>query len=403
MMDLQTLHEAVATAAAIRRVRRLQPISGPGELLFPPTYRGDRRGDPPQHIFELRRRNGQEVWCTLLNSVQAEANRHEIALREAADEDDGVPIPYVTVDFTGSDLAPLSRVTSMDAPHRIYDAILRDSSLVDTPFLKSSTGQRIAAATAADATALLEFAPTALIFGSWHSQSGAGQVGAKFARNLVSEIMAIDTPVEVRTNERTGMRTVQSTARRAGVRGDPLGTSRHVPISRGASPADWTFDDETKGEKVRPSNINHGQIPFGVDPLGVTCGYAEQRVTISLAGLRRLRFGARNSAAARTMLAALSLLAVHEQDAHGYALRSRCDLVPDGEAPFELVHMDGAPSPLSLDREQARAVYREAYVKAQEAEFQFESLRLTPQPKLVELVQRSRRIALEGSDDDVPA
>ena len=106
-------------------------------------------------MFERRRVNGGDIWCVLIDSVQSQANRLEEALLAAAEEDD-LPLPYVTVDFSDTGLEPLERITSLDAPHRVYAAILRDSLLIDCPFMKSEEGQRLAAAKPAHATALLE-------------------------------------------------------------------------------------------------------------------------------------------------------------------------------------------------------------------------------------------------------
>jgi len=36
-------------------------------------------------------------------------------------------MPHVTVDFRGKGLAGITEVTSLDAPHWVCDAILRDS------------------------------------------------------------------------------------------------------------------------------------------------------------------------------------------------------------------------------------------------------------------------------------
>ena len=50
-------------------------------------------------------------------------------------------------------------------------------------------------------------------------------------------------------------------------------------------------DKEAAGrgaKKVRPSEINHGNIAPSVEPLGVTCAYAEHRAVLTLAGLWRL-------------------------------------------------------------------------------------------------------------------
>jgi len=120
---------------------------------------------------------------------------------------------------------------------------------------------------------------------------------------------------------------------------------------------------------------------------------------VSFAGLRRLGFGGgERDAAGRAYLAALGLLALAEQDARGYALRSRCDLVCEGRAPLQQVRPDGAVQPLDLDRAAARALYAEALDAARRAGFDLkgEPIRLTPQPKLVEIVRRSQELALEG-------
>ena len=340
----------------------------------------------------------------LIDSVQSQANRLEEALLAATEDevgDDLIPLPYVAVNFRNSGLEPLDRITSLDAPHRVYDAILRDSLLDDTPFMQSEKGRRLAAAKPADAAALLELSPSALLFGAWHSQGEGGGLGAKFPRALVSEIMGIDTPVEEIVNQRTGEVEPRTAGRRTGSRIDPLGILRKVEVFKGASAADWDTDQSGAGKgakKARPSEINHGNIAPSVEPLGVTCDHLEHRATITLAGLRRLHFGGdERDACGRALVASLGLLALAEQDARGYALRSRCDLVCDGEAPLELVHADGSTSPLELDRAAARALYRDAHGKAGATGFKFQSLTLKPQDKLVEIVRRSRDLALEGT------
>ena len=399
-IDFAALQDAVSAGAAFRRISRLQPIGGRGDKLFPPTYPGERNNDPPRHVFERRRIDGEEVWCVLIDSVQSQANRLEEAILAAADGEGGgepLPMPYVTVDFRGAGLEPLERITSLDAPHRVYDAILRDSLLDGVPFMQSNEGRRLAAAKPADATALLEVSPTALVFGAWHSQGEGGGLGAKFPRTVVSEIVAVDTPVE-----EIGEMGARTAGRRTGSRIDPLGILRKVEVFKGAS--GWSTDQKSAGKgakKVRPSEINHSNIAPSVEPLGVTCDHAEHRATITLAGIRRLRFGGgERDAAGRTLVASLGLLAITEQDARGYALRSRCDLVCEGPAPLELVSWDGSSTAVDFDRASARALYREAYRQAEDAGFAFRSLTLKPQDKLVEIVRRSKQLALEGEGGD---
>ena len=158
-----------------------------------------------------------------------------------------------------------------------------------------------------------------------------------------------------------------------------------------------------KAKKVRPSEINHGNIAPSIQPLGVTCDHIEHSFVLSFAALRRLRFGGtERNAAGRSLLAALGLVALTEQDARGYALRSRCDLVCDGHAALELVHPDGASKPISVDRKAARELYKEAFEAAQKVGFALsaEPLRLTPQEKLVEIVRKSQELALSGAGEE---
>ena len=404
-IDLQALKEAIDSDAAFRRVRRLQPVGGQGDKIFPPTYPPERgaQNNPPRHVFEYRRVDGEAIWCVLIDSVQSQANRMEEALLSAANGKDGderVSLPYVTVDFRGSGLEPLEQITSLDAPHRVYDAILRDSHLDGVPLMQSDEGIRLAAAKPGDATALLEMSPSALLFGAWHSQGEGGGIGAKFPRAIVSEIMGINVPVELVENRRTGEVEARTFGRRTGSRIDPLGIQKKVEVFKGASIADWSTDQKTAGKgarKVRPSEINHSNIAPSVEPLGVTCDYVEHRATITLAGLRRLHFGgSERDSAGRALIASLGLLALAEQDARGYALRSRCDLVCEGSETLELVRANGEAVVVALDRKSTRRLYRNAHAEAEAAGFRFRSLTLKPQDKLVEIVRRSRQLALEG-------
>ena len=426
-LNLKTLTAAVEHDAALRRVRRLQPVGGQSDKIFPPTYPPAKKNDgPPRHVFEQRRVAGEKIWCVLIDSVQSQANRLEESLLAAVTEDKNLSLPYATVDFSDAGLAPLEQITSLDAPHRVYDAIFRDSLLNDEPFMKSEEGQRLAEAKPADATVLMELSPTALLFGAWHSQGEGGGLGAKFPRTLVSEIMGINTPVEgvpdrrtgeveprtlrhdvitlidIITDRRTGEVEPQTAGRRTGSRIDPLGILKGVEVFK--SPSGWDTNEKSAGKKAkkcRPSEINHGNIAPSVTPLGVTCDYAEHRAVITLAGIRKLRFGnTKRDAAGRTLIAALGLMALAEQDERGYALRSRCDLVCDGAASLELVHPDGSSDVVELDHANARKLYQEAYKHAAEAGFKFKSLTLKPQEKLIKIVKESRKLALEGKGGD---
>jgi len=398
-MDVAALSQIVAKDAALRRRQRLQPVGGKGDKIFPPTYPGEGRNAPPRHVFERRRINGNDIWCVLVDSVQSQANRLEESLLAVIGEG-SLCIPHVVVNFSGEQLSGISKITSLEAPHRVYDAIFRDSLLDGKPFMDSDIGKRLKTANSANASALLEVSPTALIFGSWHSTGEGGGIGAKFARCLVSEIVATDVPVEELVDQRTGEVVPRTAGRRTGSRIDPLGVLRKVEVFKGESGWDVTKNGAgNKAKQVRPSEINHGNIAPSVQPLGITCDYLEHMFVLSFAALRRLHFGSpERDSAGRAMLAALGLLAATKQDAVGYALRSRCDLVCEGISPLEVVHPDGSTTEITVDQSAARNLYTEAFNAAKSCGFMLNEtpLELKPQPKLVAIVRESQNLALAG-------
>jgi CRISPR-associated protein Csb1 len=350
-------------------------------------------------VFERRRIDGAEIWCVLVDSVQSQANRLEESLLAVAREGT-VKLPYVVVDFRGSGVEGLDEITSLDAPHRVYDAILRDSLLDGVPFMKSALGERLAKAKPDNATALLETSPNALLFGAWHSTGEGGGLGAKFARCLTSELVAVNVPVEETTDRRTGEIEPRTAGRRTGSRIDPLGVLRKVEVFKGEDGWDVTEAGAgKKAKKVRPSEINHGNIAPSVQPLGITSDHVEHTMVLGFAALRHLRFGSpERDVAGRALLAALGILAVLEQDQRGFALRSRCELVLQGMPELQLVRPDGAAETFGIDRDGARALYADAFAAAERAGFSFPPapVRLVPQPKLVAVVRESQRLALVG-------
>ncbi len=403
-MQLNDLQELTRNAAALRRRQKLQPTGGPGDKLFPPTYPGD---NGPTHVFERRRIDGEERVCVLIDSVQSQANRLEEALLAAAEEG-CIRLPRLTVDFPGAGLNSVGPISVLEAPHRIFDAILRDSVLDDKSFRDSDLGQALRKATPADATAILQAAPTALLFGAWNSTGEGGGLGAKFARAIVSEVIGVDVPVEEVVDRRTGEITLRNAGRRTGSRIDPLGIPRSIEIYK--KEGDWSLEGNEKDrgtKKVRPSEINHGNIAPTVDQMGVTCAYALQTQVLTFAGLRRLRFGSDEgrNLAARTYLAALGIVAMIEGNRRGMALRSRCDLVCEGGlAPIEVVAFDGTTEEVALDPDAAIALHEAAFDAARAAGFALdpEPVMLTPQEKLVKLVRLSQQKALadEGGEAD---
>jgi CRISPR-associated protein Csb1 len=70
----------VGPAAALRLVQRLQPAGGLGDKVFPPTYAG------AVYAVEQRRLGKDTIDVVLLDSVQSQANRLELALQQAYDD-----------------------------------------------------------------------------------------------------------------------------------------------------------------------------------------------------------------------------------------------------------------------------------------------------------------------------
>ncbi len=396
-MELEELKEAVRDDAALRRRQRLQPAGGQGDKIFPPTYPG--ANNSPTHVFELRRIDGEEKICVLIDSVQSQANRMEESLLAAA-QAGGIRLPRLVVDFPGSGINSVPAISVLEAPHRVFDAILRDSLHGDKPFRDSDLGQSLRLATPADATAIFEAAPTALLFGAWNSTGEGGGLGAKFARVIMSEVIAVDVPAGKAVDSRTGDVIFRNAGRRTGSRIDPLGIPRSIEVFKD-SDGDWAHDKADLGKSAkaaRPSEINHGNIAPTIDMLGVTCDHALQTVVVSFAGLRRLRFGAdpERDLAARTYLAALGIAAAVEADRQGRAFRSRCDLVCDGLAPLEVVAADGGASEVLIDPDAATRLHEAAFDAACSVGFALnpEPIMLEPQRKLVDLIRKAQDKAL---------
>lgn len=439
-LDLHRLTEAIrGSSAAIRLRVRLQPAGGAGTKVFPPTYAGG------VYVTEKRLIDGQAVDCVLLDSVQSQANRLEQALLQAY-RDGSIKFPLLSVQFP-NDLPDIGEVTALDAPHRAYDAILRDSELGGVPFRPqvraksdkpdkaeadegtrgrrargdtapkaaervSAEGTRLALANTRYATPLFELCPTALIFGAWDSTGAAGGLGNKFARAVVSEIVGINVVA----------------GKRASSRIDPLGIEKGE-IYEGADGSFVVLASEAKkdkddkpilfkrkgADKGKPSEINHGNVTPDIvtsedtgEPIGggVTLSHAEQTTLLSLAALRRLRFPGDlgqgsttdTDVAARTVLAALSLAAVaHQMDPPDYFLRSNCQLVLETEPTYELVTTATRTEPFTLSAADADRLFADAVVAAKQAGLPWreEKIVLKPKKPLVDLVRRSRELGGE--------
>lgn len=412
-LTLEALTQAVdGQGVAVRAVTRLLPAGGAGDKVFPPTYSVAEKART-RYAMETRRVAGKDVPTVLLDSVASQANRMELALLRAWERGE-LGFPMAWVDFsTVPGLEDLGRISALQAPHRIADALFRDSLLEGQPFRLSGPGRAFTEARPDVATAVYRYCPTGLVFGVWDSTGPKGGRGAKYARALCSEIVGFGAALGAKTASRL----------------DPAGIERNAGTIYEAADAseDWTTSDKeaavddkgnpklfgrTKKDKGTPSSINHGNVAPSIDEQagGVTIDHAVQTTVLSLPALRRLRFPfdvagtpvpqaqrPQVETAVRTVLAALGLAAIAEHREEGYDLRSRCLLVPDVEHPatIELVRRDGTTASFALSGADAARLLAAAHARAAEVGFGWsrEPLALTPAPKLVALIRKSRELA----------
>jgi CRISPR-associated protein Csb1 len=439
-LTLDGLRNAVkGTAAAFRCRSKLGPVSD-GDKVFPPTYAGG------VYATEDRRIEGRIARCVLLDSVQSQANRMEEVLQDAFlpdwrelpnTEDEtrcGLPIVAVYVNKHGW-------ITSLTAPHRVHDAIIRDSNTREgTRFRDSTIGAQIVAARLHNATAFYKYCPTALLFGTWDSTGGGGLDSAKVPRAVVSEIVGVDYTAGVRTSSRLdplGIKKESATIYRRIDGGWALRETGDGPWV-GAQPDDLEKDatgSPKKFGKGKPSDINHGnvtpdlnrfgdrrevsnqhldQLPdilksepvnptaikaFAVRPGGVTIDHALHTWTLSVSQLRRLRFPVdknhdeNRNICIRTVLAALAIYALALQRERGYWLRSRCELIANIGAELAQLNADGTDSSFDVPKvENARLLLDSALGDA-EVKWQPTVIRLTPTAQLRRLVELSDELS----------
>ena len=443
-LTLETVREAVAkSAAGFRLTLKLEPAS---PKVFPPTYEGGK------YATEDRIINGQKVPCVLLDSVPSQANRMELALQDAV-EGALIELPLVSVDFAAVNNPGVLKVTSLQAPHRIVDAILRDSNVVRgekvTRFRDSDIGQELGQLSAGYATPLLNYAPHCLLFGMWDSTGPRGGLGVKFARAIVSEIVGVNAVPGVTTASRLDPLNIQKLVDKEDEEGVAIYHAQNGgwTMDKAVAKKDNQGKPKLYGKKGKPSEINHGNvtpdivyrrdknrnlilgdadrpvmmvvmdgdkadghkyvirdqvrpIPIG----GFTIDYAEQTTVLSLPALRRLRFpakaGERSSTecdnVARTYLAALGLLGATLAIEAGYDLRSRCILRATDHVQWNLLGKPGDTDlPFTIDKDGAIDLYQEALGHVQKAKLpiHLDEVILMPSDDLVKLVKRSMELA----------
>lgn len=354
MADIYSqLVDAIKKAAALRIRLKLQPAGGEGDKVFPATH------EDGAYAYEQRRIDGEIKQCVLLSSVQAEANQHEMALLQH----DEAQIPRLEVEIPGTGV-----ITSLDAPHRAYDAIFRDCEHEGKAFYESAIGKALVGASEREPAALFRWCPNSLLWGAWDSRNVgiASFRSARIPRMMTSEIIGVGSVDGVKTASRL----------------DPIGLPKSVgmDIYRSPDQREWGFEPVKGWTKTTSiTEVGHSNITPSISTGGVSMEYALQTTVISLGQLRRLGLPDDHS---RLALAAAGLLAFKRRYERGYRLRSRCDLVAAEKPLLETVGQEGTALPIA-DIDPA-AIMRQAL---EQSSLKFEgTVRLQPSERLLKLV-----------------
>ncbi len=313
--------------AALTAYQLLEPVEGPGAVIFPPTFAPERKSekgdynidqtggsyhasveyDPSKNASirtDVQHDSGRNV-C-LIDTVGAEANRIEPLFKPEKCEGryaDLVPQVRIKVKCIKPGREREWHINLLDAGHRAGDAIVRFTPLGEQVFEAFK-----ALGESGDAEKLARIAPTSLVFGVWDSRG----TQEKVARVFRSVIRATD--VVRLTRSAQYVRTVKY-------------------VENGLVPEDLDGQD---GDKNPLSREGFNDNPAGGAPGGVRVrGEIRRDMTINLSAIRRLRVP--NAAAStkldtdktrslRRYILGLSLVAATARTEDKYNLREGCQL-----------------------------------------------------------------------------
>lgn len=395
--DLAYLNAAIAGGKpAMRTTIRLDPIS---PKIFPPTYEGGKYAEEKRVLSD-----GREIDCVLLDSVASQANRMESALQEAWEGKD-IEIPMISADFGETNGGSVGKITTFVAPHRVADAIIRDSLQDNVPFRKSPVGLTLNDLSLKNAGSLLRYAPHCLIFGIWDSTGPRGGGGFKLSRAIVSEIVGFNAVKGVKTSSRI----------------DPLNIMVNSGPLYESPDGSWTLSEKLAvkeknaavkiGKEGKPSEANHGNVTPSIAEGGFTIEYAEQNTAISFNAIRRLRFplkkGDRSTTAVdiagRAYVASIGILGAVLAIENGYDLRSRCMLRSTKSVEWEILGRPGEPDEkMTITKADALKLYQDALAMALATKLQInlKEIVLTPKEDFIKMVEKSAALAANLSSNN---
>jgi CRISPR-associated protein Csb1 len=288
----------------------------------PPSYE-----DP----LEIHKRyvDGEPRDVIELDSIGSSANRLEELLLDLH-RADRYHLPVSSTTVTPLHGEPIT-ITTLEMPHRTFDAWLRLSAAQDGDgtFEDSEQGHDLSLAHIGALDALLETSTHDLLFGVWdsHRKGPHGQV--RIGRSLTTSVIGLD-PIE---------------QQRLAARRDPvnLGDASDLP----------------KGSK-KLSEQGLSSIPPQRMRGGVAITKALYHGFLSFAALRRLGFERYDPVEVRVLLALLGLYALALRCAAGWDLRAQCALVAYDDPQFVLVGPQGRREGFALSAEDAERLLREA-------------------------------------------
>ena len=277
----------------------LEPVQGPGSVLFPSTFASPKGSDDPPN-YVISGKEGDRV--ALIDTVGSQANRIEPIFEKP--EYKGL-IPQVSVAIGNR------KVSLLDAGHRAADAVFRFSDKateLDRAF--------VAIRDRGESDELAKIAPTSLVFGAWDSRG----TRVKLPRIVGSVIRAY----EVQQLERS---------------------------AQFFSVLEKEETDQLEMEQEFLSNQGLSDSPAGRGPGGVIAkGGITREATLNLIVVRSLKAGSpEGTVKLQRYILGLALLAFHAPAE--LFLREGCLLVRSTEkkARVEEVHRDGTRKKAEAD------------------------------------------------------
>lgn len=319
-------------AAGIEIRQSLEPAGG--LPVWPPSYEG-RLEIHPRHL------DGERRDVIELDSVGSAANRIEEVLLELHHAGHyGLPVITTVVTIDGR----AHPITTLEAPHRSFDAWIRLSHNGDQVFEKSPEGEALTLATTRNLDALLESSAHDLLLGSWDSHRKGPNGQLRIARAFTSSIIGLDPIPQAQFAARVDpLNLGDADGAKKGDKLSEKGLSsippqKHVP-----------FTDE-RGDGARIAGHRGG----------VSITEARYQGFLSFAALRKLHFDAYDSVDVRALLTALGLYGAVLRAQEGFELRARTSLLARGPLELSLVQPDGGRADLELDVATAQALFEEA-------------------------------------------